>query len=461
MMTHSKATKMAVLLAGVALANVVASAQPVRFVPQPYSESSYALDSEGMLLAWGRNEQGQLGSGNLLNASLPQRLPLPDGVSNWIAAAGGTSCTWALDQDGRLFCCGNNSFKQLGLVQSGIQSNLQSVPFPPGVSRFVDVAGGNGALLLTESGTVYAAGDSAAILPTTPQPYSGGLAQVTLPTLASKVMAGRSFYVVLGVNGQLYLYGYNDAAEIGQGYTSSMSVTNPTLLPLPAGVTRWQQVAPGGFHTWAVGDDHHLYGWGGNNFNQLGVTSPTYFVPSPVQVPFPAGVSSWKQLAAGEYHSAALGDDGQIYLCGLNTGGMLGTGSTTNETRLTRVVRPAGVTNWLAVGAGRYHTLALADDGRVYAWGYGAYGALGNGKFTNWQPEAKPVAYRLNASPAADSATVRLYADVPSGTNWVVETSTNFQNWSAVSTNTVHQAQLETALSTLGAGGFFRLTKIQ
>jgi hypothetical protein len=75
------------LLAATALSPTTLSSQTVQLIPQPYSESSYLLDSEGMLLVWGHNDQGQLGAGNNMSANTPQRMPLPEGVSSWIAVA--------------------------------------------------------------------------------------------------------------------------------------------------------------------------------------------------------------------------------------------------------------------------------------------------------------------------------------------------------------------------------------
>jgi alpha-tubulin suppressor-like RCC1 family protein len=457
-MNSLQAMMSAALLGAVTLTTFNSSARPMQFIPQPYSESSYLLDTEGALLVWGHNNQGQLGSGDFVDATAPQRLPLPSGVTSWITAAGGNGSTLAIDQSGRLFSCGNNSFWQLGLTNSGSQSNLQLVAFPPGVSRWQDVSGGNGTLLMADTAAVYAAGDSASVLSNAPQPYVGGLVQVPLPTGASEVMSGRSHCVVLGTNGQLYLWGYNDAGEIGQGYASSVSITNPTLLPLPPGLARWLVAAPGGFHTLAIGNDSKLYAWGGNNFGQLGLALTNTVMATPTQVPLPAGVTNWVQLAAGEYHSAALADNGQIYVCGLNTSGMLATGSTTNQIQFTQVIRPTGVTNWVAVGAGRTHTLAQADDGRIYAWGYGAFGALGNGSFSTYQPQIQPVMYRLSIAPTG-SEQISLGADVPSGNNWVIEASNDLQSWSPVSTNVVHQARLQSTRSAIAPAEFFRLNR--
>lgn len=430
----------------------------MQFIPQPYSESSYVIDAEGMLLGWGRNLSGELGADNLVNAMTPQRVPLPVGVTNWIAAAGGTRRTVAIDQSGRFFSCGENSFQNLG-SSNVVLSHLEFVPFPAGVSRWTATAAGNNTLLLSDAGTVYVLGNSTK-LSNYPQPYSGELVQVPLPTTASHVIAGRTHYLVLGDDGKIYLWGYNDAGQAGQGFTSGNSVTNVATLPFPSGVTNWLRAAAGGFHCLAVGGDNNLYAWGANNYGQLGIGSSVWAVPSPTQVPFPAGVTRWQQLSAGEYASFALGDNGRIYACGLNEFGILATGSTTNEIQFQEVIRPAGVTNWVALGSGRYHGMALGDDGRLYSWGYGAYGALGNGQAGNFQSQVMPVLYGLKAT-ATHSADIALGADVPSGSNWVVEASSDLLSWSASSTNTVHQARLQVTQPALAPVQLFRLSRVR
>ena len=44
----------------------------------------------------------------------------------------------------------------------------------------------------------------------------------------------------------------------------------------------------------------------------------------------------------------------------------------------------------VAVSAGRFHSLALAADGSVWSWGFGAYGQLGHGDQQN-QPLPKKI----------------------------------------------------------------------
>ncbi|RZK54929.1 MAG: T9SS type A sorting domain-containing protein [Hymenobacter sp.] len=99
------------------------------------------------------------------------------------------------------------------------------------------------------------------------------------------------------------------------------------------------------------------------------------------------------QLAAGRYHSLALAADGTVYAWGLNTYGALGNNSTTNSTTPVAVSLPVGV-HIVQVAAGAYHGLALADDGTVYAWGDNYYGALGNNSTTQ---STTPVAVTMPA----------------------------------------------------------------
>ena len=70
--------------------------------------------------------------------------------------------------------------------------------------------------------------------------------------------------------------------------------------------------------------------------------------------------SGVKAVAAGVHHSLALMDDGTVFAWGLNFSGQ-------------RTV-PDDLGYVKAVSAGEYHSLALKEDGGVVAWGYDGYG---------------------------------------------------------------------------------------
>ena len=87
---------------------------------------SLALKSDGTLLSWGSDLRGQLGDGG---ANTNQSLPVAvSGASNIVAMDGGAVSSVALKSDGTLLSWGDRTFGQLGIGNtSGIQSTPVSV----------------------------------------------------------------------------------------------------------------------------------------------------------------------------------------------------------------------------------------------------------------------------------------------------------------------------------------------
>jgi len=81
-----------------------------------------------------------------------------------------------------------------------------------------------------------------------------------------------------------------------------------------------------------------------------------------------------KTISAGEYHTVAIAEDGTLWAWGYNSVGQLGDGTT--STRLTPVKI---MDNVVAVSAGASHTVAIQEDGSVWAWGSNMFGQLGDG----------------------------------------------------------------------------------
>ena len=88
-------------------------------------------------------------------------------------------------------------------------------------------------------------------------------------------------------------------------------------------------------------------------------------------------------IAAGAYHSMVIASDGTVWAWGHNSKGTLGNGTSNNDIPLPVQVKDAsgsGVLSGVAAIAGGWHvSLALKDDRSVWALGYNVSGALGNG----------------------------------------------------------------------------------
>jgi alpha-tubulin suppressor-like RCC1 family protein len=145
-------------------------------------------------------------------------------------------------------------------------------------------------------------------------------------------------------------------------------------------------VAGGGNHSVALTSDGKVFAWGVNIWGQLGDGTTTSRL-SPVAVDMSGALlgKTVTAIAAGAAHTVALTSDGNVFAWGYNGDGEVGDGTTT--TRLSPVaVDMSGALlgkTVIAVAAGGYHIVALTSDGELFAWGFNAYGEVGDGTATS------------------------------------------------------------------------------
>jgi alpha-tubulin suppressor-like RCC1 family protein len=194
----------------------------------------------------------------------------------------------------------------------------------------------------------------------------------------TKISAGGAHSLALGSDGKVYAWGGNASGQLGDGTTSDRS--RAVVVgggDIPVGVSL-QQVSAGGSHSLGLGSDGKVYAWGANGYGQLGDGTLTERT-RPVAVSageIPSGVTI-TEVRAGREHSLALGSDGKVYAWGRNGSGQLGDG--TVESRSLPVAVVVGSVRYSGIAAGRFHSLGLATDGKVYGWGGNGFGQLGDG----------------------------------------------------------------------------------
>jgi alpha-tubulin suppressor-like RCC1 family protein len=200
----------------------------------------------------------------------------------------------------------------------------------------------------------------------------------------SAVSAGYGDSFALRSDGSLWAWGNNSdfGGNLGLGDAGKVTVhgiTIPRDRWSPARVGRaedWAALSGGFQHSVAVKMDGTLWGWGANFYGALGPQGSTSLVLVPTEIALGA---DWASAAAGGDFSLAVNDDGSLWATGSNMYGNLGLGDSADRHRLTRVGRDR---DWAAASAGLGYSLAVKQDGSLWAWGGNDFGQLGLGDTT-------------------------------------------------------------------------------
>jgi alpha-tubulin suppressor-like RCC1 family protein len=226
------------------------------------SWQSVALKSDGTVVAWGDNSSGQLGDGTTTNRLSPVTVP---GLTGVVAVSTSKYVhTVALKSDGTVMAWGWNGNGQLG---DGTTTDRWSPVLVPGLTEVAAVAtGGSYTVALKSDGTVLAWGYNL-----NGQLGDGTkktrLSPVAVPgiTGAAAVTTGYSHTVALKSDDTVVAWGDNGFGQLGDG--TSTGRLSAVLVP---GLTGVVSVAAGYFSTVALKSDGTVVAWGDNGQGQLG-----------------------------------------------------------------------------------------------------------------------------------------------------------------------------------------------
>eukprot|EP00268_Persea_americana_P052753 TRINITY_DN5926_c1_g1_i2.p1 TRINITY_DN5926_c1_g1~~TRINITY_DN5926_c1_g1_i2.p1 ORF type:complete len:427 (+),score=78.22 TRINITY_DN5926_c1_g1_i2:188-1468(+) len=172
------------------------------------------------------------------------------------------------------------------------------------------------------------------------------------------------------------LWGNGDFGRLGLGHLNSQ--WKPAICGAFHGDDDPTAISCGGAHTLFLTEEGRVYATGLNDFGQLGIPSEKSHTVEPLGVPgIPNRVI---QISAGYRHSAAITEDGGLYMWGNNSSGQLGLGRRADKIVSTpcRVECLVGFRIKMIV-LGSEHSIAITDEGDALSWGAGGSGRLGHG----------------------------------------------------------------------------------
>ncbi len=211
------------------------------------------------------------------------------------------------------------------------------------------------------------------------------------------IAAGGEHSLIITKSGILYTFGRNNNGQLGDGTTSTRKT--PVKVSDNAGFIndgrdKVVAISAGYAHSLFVTESGKIYGFGDNGYGQLGDGSRTDR-RKPVLVRNGSdfindGKIKVISVATGRYHSLFLTENGKVYSFGYNGNFVLGDNTTTGRTSPVSVKSSADgrfINNGdgtpknkvIDISAGWGHSLILTEEKVIYSFGWGADGRLGDG----------------------------------------------------------------------------------
>ena len=275
-----------------------------------------ALTNDGKMWVWGHNLCGQLGLGDTHNRNQPQ-ICLSDVNVKKIFC--GPLYTIIITQSNETYGWGYNILGQLGLgcSSSGGYANICHSPKKINISNIESFS------------------------------------------------CGWDHTVALTICGRIYTCGSNEYGQLGLGDENKYHIFTELYL------SNILKIECGDYHTVALSKSRHLFVWGSNNSGQLGLGEIGFNKNYPQKL---SSLNNIISVSCGALHTIVLRIDGMLFGWGSNEYGQLGLGNNLSDQLLPQKIC---LQNVLSVSCSTFHTIAVTIYHEIYVCGSNDSGQLG------------------------------------------------------------------------------------
>ena len=325
-----------------------------------------ALKSDGTIWGWGYNQNGELGDGTKINRL--NAVQESTKSREWKKLDAGGWFSIAIKNDKSLWAWGHNDNAQFGDGSDIFINSSSSTPIKvSSIKKWSDIsAGTNHVLALQDDSTLWAWGSNIE-----GQIGNNDTSMVHTPFKVDgtwrTISAGENYSMAIDSDKKLWGWGDNGFGELGLG--STISKHTPTAVE----GSGWSNLATGDYHTLAI-KNGKFFGWGMNGYGELTNNSDgTDEVHQPKEINF----DSVKKICAGSNYTLAIKKDGTLWGWGNNQYAQLGIDSWNNTKIPTQEATKSN--HWTDIDCGTIHSVAIKDNGTLWIWGSNQYGELGIG----------------------------------------------------------------------------------
>ena len=202
---------------------------------------------------------------------------------------------------------------------------------------------------------------------------------------------GANHSSAISSTGRVYMWGYNHIGQLGDGTTTDRYA--PTEITSRFSLAEGDKItylSLGTDNSSAISSTGRVYMWGNDSFGQLGIGVGGYSYRNvPIEITSAFYLTAGDKiigLSLGAAHSSAISSTGRVYMWGYNAYGQLGDGTYTNVTWITEITSRfslAADDKIIGLSIGAFSSSALSSTGRVFMWGANNIGQLGDETYTN------------------------------------------------------------------------------
>ena len=193
--------------------------------------------------------------------------------------------------------------------------------------------------------------------------------QINFAEYSNMICSSGFSTIALKKDGTVWAWGATSLGSIHEGGEAWIKEFGNVPIQIK-GINDVVNISAGGGQFMALKKDGTVWAWGGNSWGELG-DGTNNDSNTPVQV---KGLNDVVDISAGGGHSVALKKDGTVWAWGYNGAGQLGNGTVSSDweglyNNSNVPVQVKGLNDVIAISANMIRTVALKNDGTVWAWG--------------------------------------------------------------------------------------------